>query len=150
MNIRTLAVTAFTAAAIAWLSLGATSALAQKKMYRCGSQYQDRPCEAGTPAQPAAKSAEKSVNAMNQATPAAAGTQRTAAEERALQQRQIRCENYGRQRDELVERRKGMVAGGGADSMTSQVKVLESRMQSDGCCSARGARPAPAARRPGP
>ena len=40
-------------------------AFAQKKMYRCGSQYQDRPCEAGAPAQPAAKSAEKSVNALN-------------------------------------------------------------------------------------
>ena len=133
MTLRTLAVTSLTAAAIGLMSLASSPALAQKKMYRCGSQYQDRPCEGGAGAQPAAKGADKSANAVTQAAPTAAGTQRTAAEERAVQQRQIRCENYGRQREELIEKKKGMVAGGGADSMTAQVKVLESRMQSDGC-----------------
>src|SRR5207253_3026027 len=55
-----------------------------KKMYKCGSQFQDRPCDGGPPAA-AAKPA-----------PAPAAPQKTAspAEE---QRRQIRCDNWGRQ-----------------------------------------------------
>lgn len=40
------------------IACASTTALAQKKMYRCGNQYQERPCE-GPKADPAATPAAK-------------------------------------------------------------------------------------------
>jgi hypothetical protein len=121
----------------------APAVLAQKQMYRCGSNYQDRPCEGATPA--AAKStsvpgatgkAAPAADAAKSGTPAAAAGATTAnasppALTKAQQQRQIRCENFGRQLAELKERQKA--APNQAEAMNVQVRSLQSRMSADGC-----------------
>jgi len=105
-------------------------------MYRCGNNYQDRPCDgapsakAATPAAsaaPAAKSAAKSVTPE----PVADAPKAPVAMTKAQQQRQIRCENFGRQRDELRERQKA--APQQADAIGVQIKSLEARMTADNC-----------------
>lgn len=102
--------------------LPSQAVLAQKKMYRCGSIYQDRPCEAAAaPAAPAAKAAP----------PAAAVSGESAAAKKADFQRQVRCENYGRQMEELRSRQKGMARQG--DMLDAQIKALEGRMKGDSC-----------------
>ena len=50
---------------------------------------------------------------------------------KAQQQRQIRCENFGRQRDELRDRMKSDPKQ--ADAIGVQIKSLESRMAADSC-----------------
>lgn len=50
---------------------------------------------------------------------------------KAQQQRQIRCENFGRQRDELRDRMKSDPKQ--ADAIGLQIKSLESRMAVDSC-----------------
>ena len=97
-------------------------ALAQKKMYRCGSNYQDRPCDAAPAPAAAAKSAAPAQ--------AAAGASESAADKKAAFQRQVRCENYGRQMDELRVRQKGMKEG---TMLEAQIKALDNRMKGDSC-----------------
>ena len=98
-------------------SATSSAALAQKKMYKCGSNYQDRPCDG---AAPAAKAAPAAVQAPAQST----------GDKKSDFQRQVRCENYGRQMDELRERQKGMKQ---ADMLDGQIKALEGRMKGDSC-----------------
>jgi hypothetical protein len=50
---------------------------------------------------------------------------------KAQQQRQIRCENFGRQLDELKDRQKA--APQQAESVGVQIKSLQSRMSVDNC-----------------
>ncbi len=100
-------------------------AFAQKKMYRCGSNYQDRPCDA-VPATPAPAAAAKSAAPAQ----AAGATSESAADKKAAFQRQVRCENYGRQMDELRLRQKGMKEG---SMLEAQIKALDSRMKGDSC-----------------
>lgn len=94
-------------------------ALAQKKMYRCGTNYQDRPCDGAVPVGKAAP-----------APAAAAAPAPAPAEKKSDFQRQVRCENYGRQMDELRERQKSMKQ---ADMLDGQIKALEGRMKGDSC-----------------
>lgn len=109
-----------------------------KQMFRCGNNYQDRPCD-GAPAAkaaapatsvaPAAKSAAKSV--ATTAPVSAEAPKAPVAMTKAQQQRQIRCENFGRQRDELRERQKA--APQQAEAVGVQIKSLEARMSADSC-----------------
>jgi len=89
---------------------------AQKKMYRCGSIYQDRPCDSAPAAKPGA--APQQVNA-------------SAAEQKASAQKKLRCENYARQADELRDRQKA--APKDANMYDAQIKSLDARMKSDSC-----------------
>ena len=104
------------------LALGAAMAaspvLAQKKTYRCGSNYQDRPCEQ-TSVAPKPAPAPVKVEAPVQ------------PQSRAAYQQQLRCENYGRQMAELRQTQKGMAKQ--SNMMDGQIKSLEGRMKSDNC-----------------
>ena len=121
---------------------------AQKAMYRCGNNYQDRPCDGGPPAAksataapatpanaaaPAAKpAAAPAVSAAKATTaPVADGQKAAAPLTKAQQQQQIRCENFSRQRDELRERQKASPQQAAAVGV--QIKSLESRMSADNC-----------------
>jgi hypothetical protein len=88
-------------------------------MYKCGSVFQDRPCEGAAPA--AAKAAE-----------APAQPQRSSAQEEA--QRKIRCENWGRQVTDLRDREKQLQSDAVAKGLVVQQRnVIEGRMKGDGC-----------------
>lgn len=58
-------------------------------------------------------------------------TKLSAAEARAVQQKQIRCENFGRQASELRDRQKATPQY--AASIDVQLKSLEGRMSADSC-----------------
>lgn len=98
-------------------ALAASSVLAQKKMYRCGSNYQDRPCEQ-TPAAPKPAAAPAKAESVQ-------------PQSRAAYQQQVRCENYGRQMAELRERQKGLTQQ--SHLLDGQIKSLEGRMKGDNC-----------------
>ena len=117
-----------------------------KSMYRCGNNYQDRPCDGGgpgaakaaspapaapspAPAAKAAPAAAVKAAAVPAAPPAEAA--KAPVMTKAQQQRQIRCENFGRQLDELRDRQKA--APQQAESVGVQIKSLQSRMSVDNC-----------------
>lgn len=106
------------AAALALASvLAAFPAQAQKKMYRCGSNYQDRPCDQAQAApKPAAAAPVKAETAP-------------APQSRAAYQQQLRCENYGRQMDELRDKQNAMKT----NVLDGQIRSLETRMKADSC-----------------
>ena len=105
--------------AVIALALLSGPALAQKKMYRCGSQYQDRPCD-------------ESHAAPKAAAPSTAAPARTASEERRASQKQIRCENFGRQREDLGKKQADANKQI-AEGMDAQIKALDRRMAEEGC-----------------
>lgn len=105
------------AAVVLALSAVFPQAHAQKKMYRCGSNYQDRPCDAA-PAPAAAKPAPQQASVP-------------VAEQRAAYQKKLRCENYGRQVDELHDKQKAVPKD--ARLYDAQIKSLETRMKGDSC-----------------
>ena len=112
------------------LSLFSLPALAQqggKHMYRCGNNYQDRPCDGSAPAAKAGPAAAQPAASATTAEAPKASVPMT----KAQQQRQIRCENFGRQRDELRDRMKSDPKQ--ADAIGVQIKSLESRMAADSC-----------------
>lgn len=100
------------------MAMAAFPAQAQKKMYRCGSNYQDRPCDQ-TPVAPKPAAAAPVKAEVPASTPSS----------RAAYQQQLRCENFGRQMDELKEKQQGMKS----NLLDGQIKSLESRMKSDSC-----------------
>ena len=108
------------AAALIALALLASPAVAQKKMYRCGSQYQDRPCDSAK------------AKAPDAPPTAPASTSSSAQEDKREAQKRIRCENFGRQRDELRDKQRASNKAV-ADSMGAQLKALEDRIRNDGC-----------------
>jgi multidrug efflux pump subunit AcrB len=85
---------------------GCNPALAQKKMYRCGNQFQERPCE-GPKADAAASSATKADPQQKQETAAK-------RQERELAIHQAKCENYG---EELGDINRRITAGADAKVM---------------------------------
>src|SRR5438105_589599 len=82
------------AAALAAALASPVAALAQKKTYKCGAVFQDRPCEGAAPAAPKA------------APPPPAPAKTTSAADLEAR-KQIRCENWGRQVSELRDRERG-------------------------------------------
>jgi hypothetical protein len=110
-------------AAILGLALLPAGAVhAQKKMYKCGSQFQDRPCDGG-PAAPAA--------APKPAAPAPTATKASASAEEG--RRQIRCDNMGRQVLDLRQREQKEQNVEAAKNYAAQRSVVESRMKTDKC-----------------
>ena len=87
-----------------------------KKMYRCGTNFQDKPCDGSAPVPVASAPAAAPAKAASAASPAPAAktvapaapepTKMSAAEARSAQQKQIRCENFSRQATELRDRQK--------------------------------------------
>jgi hypothetical protein len=93
-------------------------------MYKCGSQFQDPPCDGGPPA--AAAPAPKA------ATPVATADKKgpsTAEENR----RQIRCDNWGRQVLDLRQREQSEKNDVAAKGFATQRSNLERSMKGDNC-----------------
>lgn len=76
-------------------ALACAPALAQKKMYRCGNQYQERPCEGPKTEAPAAAA---KADPQNQQESAAKRQER----EQAIQQ--TKCENYAEELGDIDKR----------------------------------------------
>jgi hypothetical protein len=109
---------------LAWAT-APLEAQAQKKMYKCGSQFQDRPCE-GTA--PAAKGAPAPMAAP---APAAAPVAAKSSNDDA--RRQIRCDNWQRQVDDLTDRAKSEQNTVAAQALANQRTSLLARMKGDSC-----------------
>ena len=99
------------------LAFGATAAEPGKKMYRCGNVFQERPCEGPKPAPPKAEAAKQD------------GPSQAALESR----KKIRCDNFGRQVTELIDREKAEKNAETLRGWVTQRRVLEDRMKADGC-----------------
>ena len=93
------------------------TALAQKKMYRCGNQYQERPCE-GPKAAPSAAPAAKADPQQRQEAEA-----RRQEREQAIHQ--AKCENYA---EELADIERRIKAGADRDVM-DQFKRRQKEMR---------------------
>jgi len=78
------------------IAFGAGNALAQKKMYRCGNQFQERPCEG--------PKAEATVESLPKAD--LQKEQEIAAKRREREQalRLAKCENYGEELADVTTR----------------------------------------------
>lgn len=76
------------------IAFGAGHALAQKKMYRCGNQFQERPCEG-----PKADVAVQPGSKLDSPQQAAAKRQ-----QREQAARQAKCENYGEELADVTAR----------------------------------------------
>jgi len=103
----------------AGLTAGATAeaTAADKKMYRCGNVFQERPCEGPKPA-------PVKVDATKQEGPSQATLD---------SRKQIRCENFQRQVTELQGREKTEKNAQLLKGWVGQRNVLEDRMKADNC-----------------
>jgi type IV secretory pathway VirB10-like protein len=110
--------------AMSWTAPATSQQASAKKMYRCGTNFQDKPCDGSAPA--AVAPAAKVV-----APAAPEPTKVSAADARSAQQKQIRCENFSRQAAELRDRQKSTPKY--AESIGVQLKSLETRMSTDSC-----------------
>ncbi|MBE0612612.1 MAG: hypothetical protein IH604_02980 [Burkholderiales bacterium] len=88
------------------IACGSGTVLAQKKMYRCGNQFQERPCEGPKP-RAAASSADKPDPQQQQETEA-----KRREREQAIHQ--TKCENYA---EELADIERRIQAGADKDVM---------------------------------
>lgn len=99
------------------LACSCGAVLAQKKMYRCGNQFQERPC-AGPKAE-AGAAAAANADAQQQQENAAKRSER----ELAIQQ--AKCENYA---EELADIERRINAGAGAE-VIDQFKRRQKEMR---------------------
>jgi len=99
------------------IACGCSAALAQKKMYRCGNQFQERPCEG--PKAGAAASSAANVDPQQQQESAARRRER----ERTIHQ--AKCENYA---DELADIDRRIKAGADRD-VVDQFKRRQKEMR---------------------
>jgi len=97
------------------IACSCSPALAQKKTYRCGNQYQERPCEGPKPAAPSAATADPQQQ------------QESAAKRREREQaiRQAKCENYA---EELADIERRINAGADKEVM-DQFKRRQTEMR---------------------
>jgi hypothetical protein len=100
------------------LASGCSAALAQKKMYRCGNQFQERPCE-GPKTDAAATPAAKADPQQQQE-----GAAKRREREQAL--RKAKCENYA---EELADIERRIKDGAGSEVL-EQFKRRQKEMRS--------------------
>jgi len=100
--------------------LGSGNALAQKKMYRCGNQFQERPCE-GPKANVAAPSDSK---------PAAQRDEEAALKRQQREQaiRQVKCENYNEELSDVTKRLNAGANDKVMDQLTRRKREMEVRI----------------------
>jgi hypothetical protein len=98
------------------LALACTPALAQKKMYRCGNQFQERPCEG--PKTDAAGPAAKADPQKQQESAAK-------REEREQAIRQAKCENYADELGDITRR----INAGADDKVMDQFTRRQKEMK---------------------
>ena len=106
------------------LVAGCGSALAQKKMYRCGNVFQERPCEG--PKAEAEKPAAKSTASTE------APQKSRADKDRAAQE--ARCSNWNSDMEDVQKRIKAGAAGQAAKDLESRRIELDKQIKT-GCAS---------------
>jgi hypothetical protein len=92
------------------------AALAQKKMYRCGNQFQERPCEG--PKNDAAASSAANPDPQQQQQAAAKRQQR----EQVI--RQAKCENYAEELGDIDKR----IKAGADETVMDQFRRRQKEM----------------------
>ena len=100
------------------LVAGSGTALAQKKMYRCGNIFQERPCEG--PKADAGK-----------ATPAASDPQKDAMSKREEKENKIReakCESYNSELDEIRNHLKTATSDSVKDQLQRRQREMDIRI----------------------
>lgn len=102
------------------IAFGGASALAQTKMYRCGNQFQERPCE-GPKAEVAA---QPSAKADPQKEQEAAAKRR----EREQAMHQAKCENYTEELGDVTKRINAGVDDKVMDQLTRRKREMEVRI----------------------
>ena len=100
------------------IACSCSPALAQKKMYRCGNQYQERPCEG--PKADAAPAAAANADTQQQQQEAVAKRQ---ARERSIQQ--AKCENYTEELGDIDKR----IKAGADDKVMDQYLRRQKEMK---------------------
>lgn len=101
------------------IACSCSAALAQKKMYRCGNQFQERPCEGSK--SDAAASAPARADSQQQQQQESAAKRRE--RERAIHD--AKCENYA---DELADIERRIKAGADKEVM-DQFKRRQKEMR---------------------
>ncbi len=105
------------------VALGAGNALAQKKMYRCGNVFQERPCE-GPKAEPEA--------AAGKAGAASTGVRQKSPADRDRAAKESRCNNWHSDMDDVEKRIKAGVSGQAAKDLETRRLELSKQMKA-GC-----------------
>jgi len=100
------------------LACGCSASLAQKKMYRCGNQFQERPCEG--------PKTEAAVSPAAKADPQQ--PQEGAAKRREREQaiHQAKCENYAEELADIDRR----IKAGADNEVLEQFKRRQKEMRS--------------------
>ena len=103
------------------IACSCASALAQKKMYRCGNQFQERPCEG--PKTEAAGSSAANANPEQK--------QEIAAKRQVREQaiRQAKCENYAEELADINRRIKAGAANDVMDQFLRRQKEMNIRIE---------------------
>ncbi len=99
------------------IACSGSAALAQKKMYRCGNQFQERPCEG--PKTDAGASAAAGAEPKRQQEAAAKRQQR----EQAIHQ--AKCENYNEELADIDKR----IQAGADDKVMDQYQRRQKEMK---------------------
>jgi hypothetical protein len=102
------------------LACSCTTALAQKKMYRCGNQFQERPCE-GPKGEAAASAAAKADPQQKQEVAA-----KRQEREQAIQQ--AKCENYAEELGDVDRRIKAGADAKVMDQYLRRQKEMNARI----------------------
>ena len=102
------------------IAFGAADATAQKKMYRCGNQFQERPCEG--------PKAEAAVEPSAKADPQK--EQEVAAKRRNREQaiHAAKCENYAEELGDVSKRIKAGADDKVMDQLARRKKEMEIRI----------------------
>jgi hypothetical protein len=103
------------------IACSSSPALAQKRMYRCGNQFQERPCE-GPKTEGAASSAAKTDPQLQQE---AAAKRR----EREREIHQAKCENYAEELADIGRRIKAGADREVMDQFKRRQKEMRIRIQ---------------------
>lgn len=104
------------------LAAGSSAVLAQKKMFRCGNVFQERPCE-GPKAEPAANAAVTSTGLPQKSQ---------ADKDRAAQE--ARCSNWTSDMEDVQKRIKAGVSGQAGKDLESRRIELDKQLKK-GCAS---------------
>lgn len=107
------------------LVLASAGALAQKKMYRCGNVFQERPCEGP-------KSDSESAASKTGITTGGMPQKSQADRDRAA--REARCTNWSGDLDDVEKRIKAGVSGQAAKDLENRRLELSKQMKA-GCAS---------------
>jgi len=99
------------------IACACSQALAQKKMYRCGNQYQERPCEG-----PKTDAAPTATAAKGDAQQQDAAAKRKEREQAILQ---AKCENYAEELGDIDKR----IKAGADDKVMDQYQRRQKEMK---------------------